>query len=134
MTNTEESSKPYFRLLSESDAGSENISFQVATLFRLLNSAYPDPVVEPTQAISALDGGLAQQIVNWLKSEHFIKVEDNQVWLTLTGCESIRAVCRADPAFNSFFSDPDGPLPHNSTELVLALLKTHFTGGRAAGR
>ncbi len=134
MTNIEESSKPYFRLLTESDAGSENISAQVAFLFRLLNSAYPDPVVEPTQAISALDDGIAQQIVNWLKSEHFIKVEGTQVWLTLTGYESVRTVCRTVPAFKRFFDDPDGPLPAHSTELVLALLKTHFTGGRAAGR
>ncbi|MCP5080183.1 MAG: hypothetical protein GY948_00620 [Alphaproteobacteria bacterium] len=106
----------------------------MAILFRLLNSAYPDPVVEPAQAISALEDGLAQQIVSWLKSEHFIKVEGNQVWLTLTGWESIRTVCRTTPAFKSFFDAPDGPLPPNSTELVLALLKTHFAGGRAAGR
>ena len=133
MTNIEESSKPYFRLLSESDLGSENISVQVITLIRLLNFSYPDPVVEPQQTLSELEDGLAQQIVHWLKSEHFIKVAGSQVWLTLTGWESVRSVCRTSPDFKSFFEGADGVLAANPTALVLALLRTHFTNGRAAG-
>ncbi len=133
MTNIEESSEPYFRLLAESDASSDDISHQIALLFRLLYSVYPEPVVEPAHKISALDMGLAGRIIDWLKAEHFIKVEGNQIWLTFTGCETVRAVCRLETVHQEFFNDPGGAPPARATELVLALLRTHFDGGRASG-
>ena len=134
MTNIEETSNPYFRLLSESDDQAEDISLQVALFLRFLNGAYPDPVVDPIKALSALENRLAQQIVNWLKSEHLIKVEGDQAWLTLSGNETVRAVCRTDPLFRGFFDEAGEILPSHGTELVLTLLKTHFAGGRSSGR
>ncbi len=134
MTNIKESTKPYFRLLAESDASSEDISQQIARLFKLLYSVYPEPVIDPTRAISALDDKLAGQIIGWLRSEHFVKVDSNRVWLTFTGCETIRAICRSVPPYQKFFDDESEAPPVQATELVLALLKTHFDGGRTSGR
>ena len=79
MTNIEESSKPYFQLLTESNAGSDEISAQVLLLLRDLYSAYPDPVIEPGRAFNLPGEGLEQKIVNWLASEHLLKVQDAQV-------------------------------------------------------
>ncbi len=134
MTNIEESSKPYFQLLTESNAGSDEISAQVLLLLRDLYAAYPDPVIEPAKAFNPPGQGLERRIINWLAAEHLLKVQDTQAWLTFTGCETVRRTCRVIPSYTTFFEDPASPPPDNATDLVLALLKTHFERGRAAGR
>lgn len=134
MTNIQQYSEHYLRLLSDSDAASDEISAAIVLVFRQLYAAYPDPASAPAQAFEGLDPELGQQIMHWLASEHFIKVEENNVWLTLTGCEAIRRTCRDTPAYQSFFGDTSAPAPAAATELMLALLKTHFESGRAGGR
>ncbi len=133
MTNTEEKSERYFRLLADSDAKSEDISRQIVGLLRLLFKSYPGPVTDPLQVSGAPDINLAARILEWLKSEHMVKLEDDQVWLTLTGSETIRAVCQRTSAYQKFFEDPENQILADPTDLVLALLRTHFEGGRSSG-
>lgn len=134
MTNIEESSNPYFQLLTESDAGSDDISAHVLMLLRTLYVAYPDPVTEPATTLNSPGQTLETRIIKWLASEHLLKVQGAKVWLTFTGCETVRRTCRTAPAYASFFDDLANSPPSEPTEFVLALLKTHFERGRAAGR
>ena len=118
--------------MTETNAGSDEISAQVLLLLRDLYSAYPDPLIEPAKAFDP--PGLEGRIIIWLASEHILKVQEAQAWLTFTGCETVRRTCRGVPSYSSFFEGPASPPPDDATELVLALLKTHFERGRAAGR
>ncbi len=134
MTNIQEYSKPYFRLLSDNDAAADEISSQIVLFLRDLYLAYPDPLTEQTNALVNMDHELGRQITDWLAAEHFIKAESEKVWLSFTGSETVRKTCRDNSVYQSFFLDRDVPPPAQATELVLALLRTHFDGGRAGLR
>ena len=134
MTNIEEPSQPYLQLLSESDAGSDEISRRVVNLFRDLYVNYPDPLSAPKGIEGDRLTSVDQRILRWLTTEHFIKFEDDRMWLTFTAYQSVRHICRLSPAYLNFFDDPASPPPLHPMELVLALLKTHFEQGRVSGR
>ncbi len=134
MTNIQEYSKPYFRLLSDNDAAADEISSQIVLFLRDLYLAYPDPLTEQESALVIVDQVLRRQIIGWLAAEHFIKAESENVWLSFTGSETVRKTCRDKSVYQSFFLDRAVPPPAQATELVLALLRTHFDGGRAGLR
>ncbi|MEM1201520.1 MAG: hypothetical protein AAGI06_19635 [Pseudomonadota bacterium] len=79
--------------------------------------------------LNALEGN----IVSWLVSEHFVKVDEDCVWLTFTGRETVRQTCQLAPAYSNFFEEADSAPPAHAIDLVLALLKTHFERGRVSG-
>ncbi|MEM8689123.1 MAG: hypothetical protein AAGF81_17475 [Pseudomonadota bacterium] len=133
MTKIEEFSRPYLQLLSESDVGSDEISLRIVGLFRDLYVNYPDPVLMPSETG---EGGLAileNRIIDWLAGEHFVKVDEDSVWLTFSGRETVRHTCQMAPAYTAFFEDAQSAPPAHAIDLVLALLKTHFERGRVSG-
>ncbi len=133
MTNIEEFSRPYLQLLSESDVESDVISRHIVGLIRNLYISYPDPVLVPSEPGDAELGPLNGRIVGWLTGEHFVKVDQNRIWLTFSGRETIRRTAETAPSYSAFFEDAGSVPPAHAIDLVLALLRTHFERGRVSG-